>query len=360
MPRRRRLKKRQQKSPLGLKRLGGLLTPANVFAGAKTIQEIQRAAKRIKLEHKAAVGRGTRMKKKEPIEVWKDNSVDGIKYHTKTVRYKPTKLQKFHQRLSQPGQIYQYNATGSASLQGLQNTAIVALVDSPAINQLYTGLNNAVAITPVRQANLLNYRGCRQEIQFGNMGNSTAEFEIYFCIDKTTSATLQVPNVVWDTAISQESNDATVPIETRTDPWKKPTEYKAFNIVFWTKSVKCFLTPGEKCNLTYNFWPNRLLDTSYVGNFNSIRGITYQIMIVHRGTMGDATQTKTVTAASQTLTPSKIVWINKRTMFGNILGVLPRVNKQVGAELPTALGTLFTLDEDTGEPEDTLLDLEYA
>lgn len=366
MPRRRskrRLKKRQGVSPL--QRLGKIASWENLEIGRQAYEKGYKMYKGAKAVHKqvladARKGRGSRMKKKDPVDVWSDNSADGIKYHTKNIIYKKSRISKIYTALSQPGVIYQYAPGGNSSTQGTQNNAIVAGADSAAINQLYTGLDNAVATTSVRASAKLYYKGTEHQIQFMNAGPTTCEFEIYICIDKTTNAVGQIPNLVWSDAIANESNDVTVPVESATDLWLRPTSFKGFNIAFWTKRIKCVLTAGEKCNLNVHIYPQRLLDMQYVDDYDSIRGITHQIMVVQRGSLGDGTQTFAVTAGQQSITPSKLVWMTKRSMKGSILGTLPRVHKQVSTEIPTALAALFHIDEDTGEPEDSMNPLEYA
>jgi len=296
---------------------------------------------------------------KENTDQWTANHADGIKYKTVNIKYKPSKLAKLTRALSQTGSIYDYSASGGFSTQGAQGASLVTTIDAALFAELYGVLNTPVTVTTHSRKMYLGLM--RTELEFQNAGNTTCEFEIYVLIDKNTGS-LSSPGTIWDNGINAEVFNATAPVENKTDLWNKPTSYKAFNIAFWTKRYSCHLTPGENCKFNLNFNPGRILDTQYMDDYSSIRGLTHHVMVVQRGVLGDSTKTKTVTAAGQTLTPSKLIWLIKRTFHGCVLNTLPKVTKQHDGtgELPTLLGALWHQDEDGGPIEDATLDANYA
>jgi len=292
---------------------------------------------------------------------WTQNHADGIKYKIVNISYKASKMGKLTRALSQPGHIFDHAASGGGSNQGQQGALLLTTFDAALYNELYKALNQTVAITPSTHSRKMYLGLQKTEIEFHNAGPTTLEFEVYTLIDKNTGA-LSSPGTIWDNAINAETNTATAPVEDKTDIWCKPTNYKLFRTSYWTKRNTCHLTPGESCKWTFNFNPKRLLDTSYLDDNASIRGITFHIMVVVRGTLADANKAKAVTPGSQTLSPTKLIWLMKRSMHGSILNTLPRVVQQrlLTSELPTALGSLWHQDEDGGLPEDAMLDANFA
>lgn len=293
-------------------------------------------------------------------EEWQVNEADGIKYKTHSITYKKSKLARLTQKLSQKGMVYDYSASGVASGQGNQQAGVVSSTVGANITALYETLNNGVAMAARQDSNKLYFGTAMHEMEFSNAGNTTLEFDIYILIDKVTQPLATSPGAIWDAAILAEANDVLAPGETKTDLWTLPTSFKLFNINYWTKKLRCSLTPGENCKLKFRFNLNRLLDTQYPVSFQAIRGITHHVMVVTRGTLGDSTQTLAVTAFGQTITPSKLIWVLKRTWSGSILSTLPRVNKQLANELPSLLATLYAQDEDSGLVENSMLAANYA
>jgi len=294
-------------------------------------------------------------------DVWTENHADGIKYKTMSIKYKASKLAKLTKALSQPGSLYDYKASGSISNQGTQGASLLTSMDAANYAELYEALNHGVILSPVVHSRKM-YLGLQQtEIEFNNAGPTTCEFEVYFLLDKNTGA-LSSPGALWDKAIIAQTLNGVAPLEDKTDLWNKPTTYKMFNIAYWTKRARCHLTPGESCRWTMNFNPQRILDTEYMDDNAAIRGLTYHVMVVQRGVLCDGTKTKAVTINSQTLAPTKLIWLIKRTSHGCILNDNARICKQRDGttELPTAMGTVWHQDEDGGNIEDAQLDGNFA
>lgn len=299
--------------------------------------------------------------KTESKTKWSLDYNTGLKYKNVNIKYKPSKIAKFTKMLSQPGNLYGIQTGGNTSGVGIQSMAVVAQTLGADIGALHTAINDNVSTTTPRSSEKLLFSGTKDEIEFNNMGPTTIELEIYVIIDKTSQTVNSDPAVAWDTGITTELNDvASLPAETKATPWDKPTTYKVFNINFWTKRYPLTLTAGEKCKFTLNFKRNRILDTTYTGNFTTIRGITHKIFVVQRGTLVEQVPGKSVAAATISLSETKVIWIWKNTLYGRLLSTLPKVSKQKGTALPLVLTAQWHLDEDTGEPEDANLAAEFA
>lgn len=361
--RRRRLRKRTGRTGRRLKKRQGdwnMELPAfssDVYGAKRLTEAVSNAAVK---KMKSMLGGSSSATQTENKSIWTENMDNGVKYHTMNITYKKSRISKLTNMLTPPGSTYELVATGNNSLQGLQNNATVIRNDTIRYRDFVTALNNGVAITLAQIGRQVNLTQHKIEIEFANAGNTTAELDIYFCIDKKTDTSTSDINTIWSNGLAQENNDVSAPVETTGTPWLDPRKTKLFRISYWTKKRSCVLTAGEKCKLTVNFNMNRNIDYGYLGANTIVRGITSGIMLVQRGTLGDAVKQFTVGAAQQTLTPSKIIWFYKSTIKGAILDTLPRVHKQVGGNLPTTLPALFTIDEDTGEPEDAMDPLEYA
>lgn len=371
MPRRRtrrRLKKRQaprKGGMLGVIETGvAAVAPYGGYVG--TAKKAYDAAKQARLELLKAVrkqnsskGRGRRMKKEDP-DSWAVNEADGIKFRNYRITYKKSKLAKLTQKLSPVGNVYDYTAAGVASPQGNQQAEICSASIGSSLQNLYDVLNLDASFSALGESRKMYLGTIGHNIQFSNAGNTTLDFDIYILIDKTTSATATAPGTVWDNAIAAESSNATAPAEAKTDLWVRPTMHKSFNIHYWTRRLHCSLTPGENCRLDFRFNVNRLLDTQYFNDFQSIRGISHHIMVVTRGSLADGVKGFAITANQQTITPSKLIWMVKRHWTGSILATTRKVSRQIGAELPSGIVALYQQDEDNGIIENAMDPLNYA
>jgi len=357
--RRRRLRKRQ--GPSNFAKSPTLNTIAGAAAAVRTAYEAglqsYQMAKKIK-QAASPTGRGRRMKKKDPNE-WSQNIDNGVKYNTMNVSYKKQKGSKLTNVLCPVGRTYEIAASGNASGVGLQNNATAITNGNTTYQTFFAAINNATAPVAGRVGVRFNLLQTKLELEFANVANTTAEMDVYFLIDKNTRTTVTDANTVWSDGIADEANNADLPLENTGTPWLDPRHTKLFRMSYWSKKTSCVLTPGEKCKLTITFNTNRLIDFDWFENYAEIRGITNKVFVVQRGTLGDGVPGFAVTPANQSLTRSKIIWLTKRTFRGSILSTLPRVSKQIGANLP-APAALWTIDEDTGEPENAQDPLEYA
>lgn len=346
----------------------GQFTPPNNKRVASKLNQIHGVVKKVKSVLDMASGQSnTTTKTKNKKQEWQVSDQDGIKYHVARTTYKAQKRQRLTTNLSQVGTVYTFGNGGLTSTIGVQNAGSIAGINGTALQTLHTALNDAVPVSINRASEKFSFIGSTDEIEFMNCAPTSCEFDIYVLIDKTTDQVSSDPGTIWQAGISQEQNNADLPLESFNSPWQRPTDVKAFRIAYWSKRYPCVLSPGQKCKFTYIFKRNRLLDTSYMFNYEQIRGITHKIYVVARGTIVDSTNDKAVSFNGQSLSEVKLVFIRKISMNGSILSTLPRVNKQIiltggtaTGVLPTALAGQWHIDEDTGEPENAAVVGEFA
>lgn len=299
----------------------------------------------------------TKTKKKQK----KKHSVghEGEDYINHRITYKKSKVFGLTKVLTNVSRLSTVFAGGNSSSQGLQQFSNVRVTPTLALLSFFNTLINASA-NPSEQSIKFNLQQIRTEIEFQNAGPSDAEVEFWHLIHKDTESgipTLLDAGAAWTAGLANEQSGG--PATSATQPWSKPTEVKLFNIKYWSKRFTRTLRSGEKVKFNVYHNVNRHMDHTYLADNVRIRGITQEIWITQKGTVGDGTQTLTVTAANQTLTPSKIVWVGRQTVVGQILGKFPRVTQQTGT-LPTGLLTLFDIPVDEGDPEDSMLATNYA
>lgn len=307
---------------------------------------------RIKKKIKLALGHSTTgTQTKSDNDGWNESGGSGIKFKNIKIAYKLGKQARLIKNLSQNGTTYEITTGGQTSAQGAQEPFYLTETVGSQLNLLYQALSGVTASLPAaQQSKQMFFRGSTEEIEYFNCSATTMEFDVYILIDKVTAVTTVSPLTSWTEGIASEAMDAVGVVESFRTPWTKPTSYKTFNMLYWTRRHHCVLTPGERCKLTITFTRNRALDTQYFNDFNTIRGVTHRIMTVQRGVLCDADNTDGVTALRQSLSQTKLVWLLKKTLAGSLVNSFPRVHKQLGANLPTAL-PLIHIDEDTGEPE---------
>lgn len=307
---------------------------------------------RIKKKIKLAMGyTNTATQTKTDNDGWQETGGSGIKFKKLNIAYKLGKQAKLIKSLSQQGTTYELTTNGQVSAQGAQEPKYATETVGAQINLLYQALTSAAASLPgAQESKQMFFKGSTEEIEFFNPGATTMEFEVYVLIDKITATTTKDPVIAWTEGITSETGDGVGPVESFRSLWTRPTSNKTFNMLFWTRRHHCVLTPGERCKLTVTFTRNRVLDTQYFADYNTIRGITHRIVTVQRGVLCDADNSDAYAANRQSISQTKLVWLLKKTLAGSLVNSFPRVHKQLGAALPSAL-PLMHIDEDTGEPE---------
>lgn len=343
--------------------------PPKKFRGGSTerLWKEPKTPTRQTMKHKSRLRTPTATKTKKKKKPIFQKGTDGINYAQISVNYKKTKMSRAVADLSSRSQLFEIKSSGVASLIGRQNAEIVNAIEAgnntatSDLLRLYLQLKQSSSIPLTAQSNKFLLKTIVHEVEFANAAPTTVECEYFWCLDKITGPNDGFNAInYWAQGLPKESDTATVALQPLiTDPWEIPTTNKGFNIRYWTRRIKFPLTPGEHKKIKIVFRVNRLMDTQYINDFHSIRGITHEGFLIVKGTVADSTQTTTITAAGQTIAPSKVVWIAKKTQTGELVNINPLTRRTVGTRLPQP-ASLFAIDEDQGDPENVLDPAEYA
>lgn len=299
----------------------------------------------------------TKTKRRNTEKSW-DRDGNGIAYKKATLTYKRSKTFNVTKMLTSLSRRSFVFAGGAISDQGLQNTTVVTEIKTPELITMFTALRGGVVIPATQASIVFNLNSILYEIEFSNSGPTAIEIDIHHMIDKQSGlVTLGTPMSIWGLGLADEVSTAPTTAQT---PWLKPTAVKRFNLAYWTKTYSKSLSPGEKIKLTLRHNVNRVLDYQYLDQFQCIRGITSQVMVTQRGAICDGNQAFAVTALRQTLSRSKLIWLVKYTLEGQLLNSYPKIN-YTNSGLPGVLVTPL-LDQSDGpaQPQNTEDPLEYA
>lgn len=161
-------------------------------------------------------------------------------------------------------------------------------------------------------------------IQISNQAPSTVEVDCYWLMNKTTNEVATDPITAWQkglTETTQGQNSAEAIIRF---PGSKPTDSKAFNLEYKVlNKTKVFMVPGADHIFKYEFDVNRILDTSYLTQFERIKGITLQFMLVAKGSVADSSNTKAL--GTITTTDVKLAGVVTEFYQTQLLSYWPRV-----------------------------------
>lgn len=243
---------------------------------------------------------------------------------------------------------------------GLQAANTVSNLTKAQIDAFYTTLNGAVPAT--QQSSKMLLKAVTDDIEFTNCSPEAIEVDLYICIDKQTNDNASTGIGTWVAGLPTESGTGTVGLQPlASDPWEKPTTNKLFNIRYWTKKHSFALASGAHKRVLFDFRPNRILDSHYWKQYGCIKGITFDIMVVHRGTLGDGDNTYVTTANRQTLCPAKLIWLAKRTIKGSFIQSNSRIRQMVGTRIPSGgITSLWVEEEDRDIPVDTNNPISHA
>lgn len=264
-------------------------------------------------------------------------------------------------------QIKKFSATSAQSQQGVStidyvsNTADLKLVFE-SINQYYntTGAafvnQGAIGSTSGQSLKFLYY-SCQSEVRMINQSPSLSEFELHLIMAKNTNAGGTDPKTFWDEGYTHQANNNTA--TSKEIPYTRPTDSKVFN-THWkiVKTVKGSLNPGETHKHTFNFKPNRVIDTQYLNDFGELRGLTFGWMLVVRGTPADDTNSGTA-AAKIGLTGAKIVGVVKNTYKSAMVTSYPRT-ATFTSDLDNDAVALYVQDEVQDGPVDAVAGANFA
>jgi len=338
----------------GRKFLGAVDSQQALNTLFRTVKGIDKGLRVAQLFRRPGAGSQTKTKrKKKKHSSW--SRVDGIKFATIGTSYKPTKLSKIVKSLTQPCMTKETKHGVVRAAIGQQISENIDSVRSVDLNLTFVQANNGTPPANFNKSLQMYLNGWNLEVELGNAGPTTIEGELYFYLDKNTGAATD-PLTTWANAVIDSEGVATPPIITPQLLWEKPTSYKGFNLNYWTKKLTFMLTPGERCKMNVFFKPRRLIDTQYMDDFAAIRGITGGVFIVHRGTI---VTTKQGTADDQTIAPTKLLYIVKKSTTGQVIAKNPRRIVQLGTAL-TQSGAFWQIDEDNGQPEDATAVASFA
>jgi hypothetical protein len=177
------------------------------------------------------------------------------------------------------------------------------------------------------------------------LGGTGVEIEIFDLVSKVTSFASNSPDTDWTNGLVDMRIDAGV--TAITFPYCVPTSSKNFNIG-WNivKRTKVELGMGRSHEHVFNFSPNRMIDTQYAEEYNNIRGVTYQCMVIVRGLLADDTPAFGP-SANVSFTRAKVIYVSRAKFISRCVAVKPRNYVQVNT-VPISLATTNVQNEASG------------
>jgi len=208
---------------------------------------------------------------------------------------------------------------------------------------------------------LFYVKSCEAIYDLTNQGPTTSEITMYFCVPKNTTDNAPDPLGLWDAGYSTNALNNTA--KTRTWIGAKPTESKLFNFG-WTvfKKLSFKLNPGAEQQINTKFAINRYLDTDYINEYETIKGISIRTLVVTNGVVGDSA--KTIASGVISTTPSKICGVCNMVYKGHMGTTFPTSRCVIGTQLTTAAAgvanQIFSIVDASGAIVDPNLNTVYA
>lgn len=274
-------------------------------------------------------GSRTTTEEKKKKEHWAKDS-GGMDYIHHTVRYKKSKIFGIHNKLSNPGK-WSVLFTGAANSDyGRQWATTVKFFANTEVKELFQALNKNINPLAGQVANKFALTMARQEIEVSNPSPTAVEVDVYWALNKDSSLTGATAINEWSQGLISEQGPAAAG-GSITYPWGKPTDAKRYNLQFWTHRMTRTIPSGGKIKVTVTHMINRIIDFEYFDKNQSIRGITSQTFIVQRGvTVDDQNIWDVIVPPNVTLSRTKVTWVGKLTLSGQLLSSFPKVNQQTG------------------------------
>lgn len=170
-------------------------------------------------------------------------------------------------------------------------------------------------------------KSCTSNIQLVNQGPTTCKATLYILTSRNTEENYaRSSNAEWAAGLIDTTGPWTVGSINDVDA--KPTDAKGFNMK-WNvvKKVQMFLNAGQEHVISYKFQPNRWVDYDYVDEYDTIKGITHEYLLVQHGLMGD--DTANWAGGSSYQTPTKLAGSITDHYTGTIVRSYPRIHYQV-------------------------------
>lgn len=192
---------------------------------------------------------------------------------------------------------------------------------------------------------------CKVEIRFRNQSPSTNEIDVYILMAKTslTSKGSMDPASLWSNGLSDMATNNTA--GTDTTPYCVPTISKAFNQTYKVvKKMTVSLESGREWEHTFDYKPHAVIDMEYWVDYATVRGLTYAVMYVVRGTLCDTTNGPAIGTIS--LTEGKIIGSLRKIYTSKLVTLTPR-NYYQSNTMGTADSLTYQIIAETGVPVQT-------
>lgn len=329
------------------------------------------SSKRIKSSHERYVkGKPRRNLKKphRPTFNGKTLSIKNVGDHTvvKThneIQYAPQKSSKYFKIIGNKS-IYDKEVTfGLTSSEGKQAIANLCYVfdatDTSAIfnnaAQFYnfggTSYVSEAALTTNNTSQKFYVDMVKLEMRFRNQSPSTNEIDVYILMSKTslTSKTSMDPAALWNNGLADMATNNTVGSDTT--PYCVPTISKGFNQGYKVvKKMTVSLESGREWEHTFDYKPHAVVDMEYWANYATVRGLTYAVLYVVRGTLCDTVNGPAIGTIS--LTEGKIIGSLRKIYTSKLVTLTPR-NYYQSNTMGTADSLTYQIIPETGVPVQT-------
>lgn len=245
-----------------------------------------------------------------------------------------------------------WGLSGGQSKQAITGYAaqpvIPSILDGPEIKDIYKrlaknsidigGINTGVTDTMDEQGlgflggKKLYIKSVQHETRFSNHGASNCEVDFYMLMSKNSEQTALDPVTLWDEGVTTTQGSAAVGGSTNNPdfPYQKPTISKNFNMKFKiVHKQRIFMCPGADHVHNFSFNVNRVIDSSYPADYDTIKGITFIPFAVCRGTLGssfDSTDPDvSISLGNIGTTKSKIIGTVRQSVKAQIMNFWPKM-----------------------------------
>lgn len=332
-----------------------------------------REAKRIKLANRPRSGRS----KTETITKRKKTPKGKTVYNAplyqsaNTVVYKMPKAAKHIKERSNTVTYEQSVTWGNTTTQGLQNVNVAyggtsGFCGSSTLLDLYqrgarfynstaAAYVTQVGTTTAAQFNKFFLKSVYSTIRLTNQSPSSCEVDLYLVQQKISKATYKDSVTDWEEGLDGEQLGNAL---SRTFYNSRPTQSKQFNMAWRVlKVLKLKLNPGDEHRHLYTFKPNRILDTGYLNNYNTINGLTHEWITVVRGITADTSNDPSV--GNVTTTPAKVVGTVNSLYKGYIINQTPKVGYQT-TTVTTGNANVYTIADAAGTVTNNMTATNFA
>ena len=279
----------------------------------------------------------------------------------KMLRYKKPKSVAMYQKLGVQQTYEKTLVMSGLAAEGSQQIEVPGniLLDRTAIRALYDNhtnfYNNTGAATITGNSTVagkighsLNIHTCTSEYRLVNQFDANITIDVYTLQAKNSTSSSRTPRDLWKEGATDLGQSFTDFANNRTFIGSKPYASKTFNMQWRTVHKQTLeLGPGQEHKFMLKFHCNRIIDMEYLGEFDTIKGLTTRYMFVTRGSLGDTTST---TNAVGTITTSGAKWVGyiKSTYKFSLLSPWSKQWHREDDLDRTDLANLYTINDQTG------------